>query len=124
MPKLFQIVLGLIVAGSLQAQEGFPLDGTWRAQHVVNGEPLTVVLIMQWDGKSLSGTINPGPDGIDFTDAKLEPAGWKLTIDAKDAKGQSIKFEGVLSEIGSYNRVLAGQWVESGKTEALRFVRE
>ena len=107
------------------AQEGFPLDGTWRGEHAAaKGAPTTVVVIMQWDGKQVAGTINPGPNGIEFTGATLDPDGWKVHLAAKDAKGKEIILEGVVSDLGKYSRVITGKWTEGGKTRDIRFVRE
>jgi hypothetical protein len=107
------------------AQEGFPLDGTWRGEHAAaKGAPTTVVVIMQWDGKQVAGTINPGPNGIEFTGATLDPDGWKVHLAAKDAKGKEVILEGVVSDLGKYSRVITGKWTEGGKTRDIRFVRE
>jgi hypothetical protein len=119
------LLAGLLVAVAASAQEGFPLDGTWRAEQVAtNGAHATIVLIMQWDGKQVTGTINPGPQGIDFTGAQLDPNGWKVHIAAKDAKGAAITLEGVISDLGKYNRAITGKWTEGGRTNDIRFVRE
>ena len=78
----------LCVAVAANAQEGFPLDGTWRAELAAAGDtPTTIVLVMQWDGTHVTGTINPGPDGVDFQDAQLQPEGWKVILATQDAKG-------------------------------------
>jgi hypothetical protein len=115
----------LCVAVAANAQEGFPLDGTWRASLAAAGNsPTTIVLVMQWDGTHVTGTINPGPDGVDFKDAQLQPDGWKVILATQDAKGANIQFEGVLSDLGKYNRVISGQWTQGGKTQDIRFVRE
>lgn len=107
------------------AQEGFPLDGTWRAQAVAaNGTERTLVLILQWDGRQVGGTINPGPGGIDFTGGTLDPEGWKFRLQARDAGGGEIRLEGVIADLGKYHRVIEGQWTEGGKSQAVRFVRE
>ena len=107
------------------AQEGFPLDGTWRGEHAAaKGAPTTVVVIMQWDGKQVAGTINPGPNGIEFTGATLDPDGWKVHLVAKNAKGKPVTLEGVVSDLGKYSRVITGKWTEGGQTHDIRFVRE
>ena len=107
------------------AQEGFPLDGTWRGEHAAaKGAPTTVVVIMPWDGKQVTGTINPGPNGIEFTGATLDPDGWKVHVAAKDAKGKDVILEGVVSDLGKYSRVITGKWTEGGQTHDIRFVRE
>ena len=115
----------LLAAAGVSAQEGFPLDGTWRGETVAaDGSHKTIVLIMQWDGKQIAGTINPGPDAVEFSAAALTPAGWKVTLAAKTAKGADISFAGTLSELGKYNRALSGTWTEGGKSHDIRFVRE
>jgi hypothetical protein len=125
------LLVGLWLTGSWLfstiafAQEGFPLDGTWRGEHAAaKGAATTVVVIMQWDGKQVAGTINPGPKGIEFTGAQLDPDGWKVHLAARDAKGKPITLEGVVSDLGKYSRVITGKWTEGGQTHDIRFVRE
>lgn len=115
----------LLLSGAAVAQEGFPLDGTWRGE-VVNkdGTQRTIVLVMQYDGKQVNGTMNPGPDSIDFTGGKLNPEGWKFALSFKGAKGVSTQFDGTISNLGKYNRVLAGKWTEGATTFDIRFVHE
>jgi hypothetical protein len=121
----FFAALLLAVATASVAQEGFPLDGTWRSNSTAqDGSQRTIVLVLQWDGKSVTGTINPGPKGTDFTGGKLNPDGWQFTLDVKDAKGVTIHFAGALSNLGKYNRVLAGKWTDATGTHDARFVHE
>jgi hypothetical protein len=113
------------IAFGVSAQEGFPLDGTWRGETTAtDGSHRTIVLVMQWDGKQIAGTVNPGPNGTDFTNGKLNPEGWKFTLDAKTAKGVPLHFDGTISNLGKYNRVLAGKWTEGGSSFDIRFVHE
>lgn len=115
----------LAAATASVAQEGFPLDGTWRSESTAkDGSHRTIVLVMQWDGKSITGTVNPGPNGTDFTGGQLNPEGWKFTLDVKNAKGGPIRFEGTISNLGKYNRVLAGKWTDSAGTIDAKFVHE
>jgi hypothetical protein len=115
----------LLSAAATNAQEGYPLDGTWRSETVAaDGSHRTIVLIMQWDGKKIAGTINPGPNATEFSTAVLTPAGWKLAMTARTAKGAAISFAGALSNLGKYNRALTGTWTEAGKSQEIRFVRE
>jgi hypothetical protein len=123
---------GMLLAGVLAAvvtvagaQEGFPLDGTWRSQAVAaDGSERTLVLILEWDGKQVTGTINPGPQGIDFTGASLNPEGWRVTLVAKDASGGEIRLEGAIADLGKYHRTIEGKWTEGGRSQDVRFVRE
>ncbi len=120
-----RLVAGLLFAVAVNAQEGFPLDGTWRGERATtDGSPTTVVLIIQWDGKQINVTINPGPQGIEFSGAQLDPEGWKVHFDTKDAKGAAITFDGAISDLGKYDRVITGKWTEGGRAQDIRFVRE
>jgi hypothetical protein len=117
--------LFLLLSGAALAQEGFPLDGTWRAE-VVNkdGSHRTIVLVMQYDGKQVNGTMNPGPESVDFTGGKLTPEGWKFALAFKGAKSTNTTFNGAISNLGKYNRVLAGKWTEGATSLDVRFVHE
>ena len=115
----------LMVAATVTAQEGFPLDGTWRGETVAkDGSHRTIVLILQWDGKQINGTMNPGRDGVDFTNGKLDPEGWKFTLALKTKGGENVQFNGAISNLGKYNRVLAGKWTEGANSFDIRFVHE
>jgi hypothetical protein len=116
----------LTAAAVASAQEGFPLDGTWRGelQQGSGKAPITVVMVMQWDGHSVKGVINPGPAAIAIAEARLIPDGWRVTIAARTATGAAIGFEGALAELGAYNRSITGTWTEGGHTYRVRLVRE
>jgi hypothetical protein len=111
----------LAAAAVAVAQEGFPLDGTWRGERKGAG---TIVLVMQWDGHKVTGLINPGPRAIPIADAQLIPDGWKVTLSANSPSGGPISFEGTLADLGAYNRSISGTWTEGGKHYPLRMVRE
>ena len=72
------------------AQEGHPLKGSWLGTwtgNKVHGND--VLLVLTWDGKNITGTINPGTDNIPIKNATLNPEGWLVHIeaDAKDKAG-------------------------------------
>lgn len=120
------VIAGLVLfAGLAGAQEGFPLDGTWRGEVVnADGSHRTIVLVMQYDGKQVNGTMNPGPDSVDFTGGKLTPEGWKFALAFKGAKAVNTTFNGAISNLGKYDRVLAGKWTEGSSSFDIRFVHE
>jgi hypothetical protein len=119
------LAIVLLAAGTAVAQEGFPLDGTWRGQRAgAGGAPVTIVMVMQWDGSKVTGVINPGPKAMQIEDAKLNPEGWRVTVAAKGANGAPIAFEGTIGELGKYNRTIEGTWTEGGQTYPVRMVRE
>ncbi|HEU4620457.1 MAG TPA: hypothetical protein VFV10_20655 [Gammaproteobacteria bacterium] len=97
------------------AQEGFPLKGTWLGTwqgNQVQGE--SVFLTLDWDGKTISGVINPGTDDIAVKQAALDPDGWKVHIeaDAKDKSGQPLHYviDGHIEHLELPNRSIIGTW--------------
>jgi hypothetical protein len=120
---LLAAVALLPVAGS--AQEGYPLDGTWRGEWgQAGGEQTLAVVVMNWDGKMINGRINPGRNTINFTSATLNPADWSVHIEAQTRDGEQIIIDGVLSELGSYSRKLTGTWTSAGVENQLVLTRE
>lgn len=114
-----------VVALSAHSQEGFPLDGTWRGEWgPADGEGNHVVIIMKWNGETVTGQINPGPNSMDIENAWLEPSDWGVHIEAESADGESIRIDGVLEDIGSTNRRVVGTWRQADTTFEFRITRE
>ena len=58
-------VLAFGLLGTGAAQEGHPLKGSWLGEwagNTVHGD--NILLILDWDGKAITGMINPGTDNI------------------------------------------------------------
>jgi hypothetical protein len=112
----------LLIGGGAFAQEGHPLTGTW----VGDWSPAAsgrrhVTVALEWDGRNVSGTINPGPDAATVRNAVLNPRTWSVRIDA--AGKQSITVDGKLANIGSANRTLTGTWTEGPDKGAITLAR-
>lgn len=108
------LALAGFAVGAL-AQEGFPLDGTWRGEWGADNATTTpVVMVMKWDGTRINGTINPGRSSISFDSAVLDPGSWTVRIEAQAADGAPIRIEAQLHDLGSYHRRLKGTWTQAG----------
>lgn len=97
------------------AQEGHPLTGTWSGDMGTSATQRThVTLVMNWDGKNVTGTINPGPDAIPISSIYLDVTNWTVRIEAdtKDGSGQPVHIaaEGHLEDLGSPHRKIVGTW--------------
>lgn len=58
-------LVGAAFVVTASAQEGHPLKGSWLGDFGPNKNDRTpVFVVMDWDGKALSGTLNPGTDNI------------------------------------------------------------
>jgi len=97
------------------AQEGHPLKGSWLGTWKDNsalGDDL--ILILDWDGKNITGMINPGTDNIPVAKATLDPKGWMVMIeaDAKDKSGAALHYviEAHVENLELPNRSLVGTW--------------
>lgn len=97
------------------AQEGHPLKGSWIGEwesNAVHGEAVLVVL--DWDGESITGVINPGTDDIAIRDASLDPSDWSLRIEAdaeaEDGRRLGYVIEGHIEDLELPNRVIVGTW--------------
>jgi citrate lyase gamma subunit len=103
------------------AQEGHPLKGSWIGvweTNAVHGND--VLMVLNWDGKAITGTINPGTDNIQIDKATLDPMGWKVHLEApaKNKQGAAIRYviDGTLQQLEMPNRALVGTWSsQSGK---------
>jgi hypothetical protein len=118
------MVLAVLVAagGQVAAQFGHPLKGQWSGGWGPKDAPKRLLLDLQWDGKAITGSVNPGDENatvknvtFDYTD----PAKWKVMLEAegKDASGKPVKIvaNGILENIGSYRRLFHGTWTEGAQ---------
>ncbi len=86
MKKLYAFALaaGLVLAASAFAQQsgGDHLTGTWVGDWGPSPSDRNQVTVdLKWDGKMLSGTVNPGPNGV------------ALQKSTYDAKTKAVHFE-------------------------------
>jgi hypothetical protein len=121
------IVAGLLAAPA-SAQFGHPLKGSWSGDWGTDKNNRTRILLdMTWDGKAIGGTINPGPNGAPLQKATLDPANWTVHLEAegKDATGKPVRYviDGKLENIGAYQRIITGTWMEGGKKGDFKVVR-
>jgi len=107
--------LAVGILGGVTAQEGHPLKGSWLGEwagNATHGD--NILLILDWDGKAITGMINPGTDNIPLGKASLNPDGWvvKIEADAKDKAGAAVHYviEGHIENLELPNRSIVGSW--------------
>jgi hypothetical protein len=117
-PKAF-LLLGLsaflMTVAPVLAQEGHPLKGSWIGDWGPNkADRNQVTIVMDWDGKQITGIVNPGPGAIPMEKASLEPKGWLVhfELDTQNAAGQPVHYvvDGHIENLGLYNRSIVGTW--------------
>ena len=109
--------VALLCATPLFAQEGHPLTGTWTGD--VGQKHVTLAL--EWDGKTVTGTINPGPNASKITGSRIDAAMWSVHLEADG--GSHVVVDGGLSNLGSATRVLTGTWTEGAAKTPVRLTR-
>jgi hypothetical protein len=122
------LLAAFLVAAPALAQFGHPLKGTWSGDWGPTKENRThVVLELNWDGKAITGNINPGPKAVPLKRAELNAETWGVHFegDGKDAAGAAVHYviDGKLENVGAYARVLSGTWTEGGKKGDFKVVR-
>lgn len=110
----------LFCSFSVSAQEGHPAKGSWIGEwqgNDVHGD--FVLLVLDWDGKEISGIINPGTDNIDIDSATLDPETWTLSIEAGD-----YELEGTFHDLELPSRSVIGTWSHPQGSGVLEIVRQ
>lgn len=119
----------ILIAGSAKAQEGHPLTGSWHGSWGPTAtEQMPVLVYMKWDSKNIVGTINPGPNAIPFKTATLDPNNWTVHFEAdgKDKAGNAVHIviDGKIDNLGSYNRTIAGTWMQNSVKGEFKITRD
>ena len=124
MRKALGVMIGAVAvlgATAAPAQYGHPLKGSWSGDWGIDDDNRSrLLLVFDWDGEALSGTVNPGPNAVPVASASLDPSTWTLRFEAvsEDPDGNPVRYavEGELQNIGSYNRTLTGSWTQGEAT--------
>jgi len=125
---LAAVIVAALGAGPAAAQYGHPLKGTWSGDWGPNKETRHRVLLeLHWDGKAITGTINPGPNAVRLQKASLDPAAWDMRLEGegRDASGATVRYliEGKIENLGAYRRVLTGTWTQGPERGDFRLTR-
>ena len=91
------LVFCLVMAVSVfaQAPAADPLSGTWVGDWGPSPEDRNQVTVeLKWDGKNLTGTVNPGPNAVELQKATFDPknAVIHFEADAKNRRGNAIHY--------------------------------
>ncbi len=117
--------LGLAITVIAVAQQGHPLTGTWSGDWGPSAtERHQITLVMNWDGKNVTGLINPGPDSMPLTSVFVDVTNWTVRIEAETKDTMHISAEGKLQDLGSYHRFITGTWKQGAVTGDFKITRD
>ena len=74
----------------------------------------TLFVVMDWDGKTITGMINPGPQTVPITKAELNLADWTLHIEGGTGAARVV-LDGKFENLTWIGRSLAGTYVRGNQ---------
>jgi hypothetical protein len=135
---LLSIAALLLLGLPLIAQFGHPLKGSWSGEWwLKKGEENRVLLDFDWDGKALSGMLNPGTDNatlqklslqtppVENVGKAMDPWVLHFEADVKDSSGKMVHYvvDGKLQNIGAYNKFITGTWTVGNQKGEFKVTR-
>ncbi|HKE82196.1 MAG TPA: hypothetical protein VKB50_00510 [Vicinamibacterales bacterium] len=119
---VFAFAIIVAVPATVGAQFGHPMKGQWSGEWGPKNSPNRILLNLDWDGKEITGTINPGPNGATVKSVVFDytnPVAWgvKITAEGKDSSGKpvAISVDGKLENLGAYTKLFHGTWTQGGQ---------
>jgi hypothetical protein len=108
----FALVAGLVLAAAAFAQQSGSdvLTGTWVGDWGPSPSDRNQVTVqLKWDGKALTGTVNPGPNSVPLQKSTFDPAANTVHFEA-DAKGHSGSTVHYLIDGKVEGNTMTGTW--------------
>jgi hypothetical protein len=122
------VVFLTMLTGLALAQEGHPLVGSWHGSWTLNGKEHDATFVLKYDGKTISGLVNPGLDGFKVESATLEPKTWSFHMEgtAKDESGKPVKVvvDTKIEHVTNVQRTMTGTWTQGGVKAPLKMKRD
>ncbi len=130
MSRLFRVLTVLVVlasAATASAQFGHPLKGSWSGDWGTGSTNRThVVLDINWDGKVITSTLNPGVNAVALK-TTLDPSTWTVHFegDGRNAAGATEHYviDGKIENLGSFQRFITGTWMQGSQKGTFKVTR-
>lgn len=115
--------IAVLVTAAAGAQTGHPAKGSWLGYWGPDeSEQRRIRLLLDWEDRTVVGTINPGRNGVEIDSTAIDYDTWTLTIEADMPSGDGgvsrFVASGKLENLGSWtNRRYSGTYTfgdESG----------
>ena len=121
LPRAVGVLVVLVLAASTSAQYGHPLKGSWSGDWGVSEDDRNrLLLVFDWDGTGITGTINPGAGAVPITEISLDASTWTVHFEAegRDDSGSAVPYvvDGELQNLGSSHRIITGTWMQGAGT--------
>jgi hypothetical protein len=109
----FAIASPVLAQVALNQGQGHPLKGVWLGDWGPNANERTaIVILMDYEGDDLSGSLNPGPNAVPFTEMELDYNDWTVHLEGQ-SNGVRYVIDGRIENLGSvFDRSIVGTWVQ------------
>jgi hypothetical protein len=110
------------IIAAADAQTGHPAKGSWLGYWGPDAsEQRRMRLLLDWENRTVTGTINPGRNGVPIDTSSIDYDSWTLTIEADmpagDGNPQRFVATGKLENLGSWtNRRYSGTYSFGSET--------
>lgn len=125
------VLAGGLGPAPLAAQQGHPMVGTWHGEYWEQGnaDHRSLTLVVYFDGKQITGLMNPGLDSSDLRNATLDPVnGWHLHLegDVTEPSGDRhpMILDGAIHDLTSVQRRIEGTWTGGGLRGSFELTRD
>lgn len=103
---------------------GHPAKGSFVGEWGPNANTQdSLLLLMDWDGKTITGAINPGPQEVPITRAELRPDGWTLRIEGGTGADRVV-LDGKFENLSWLARSLTGTYTRGNQKGTFRITRQ
>ena len=103
---------------------GHPAKGTFLGEWGPNGGTQDrLMVLMDWDGKAITGTINPGPQAMPITKAELNPDNWTLHVEG-GAGAARVVLDGKFENLTWLARSLTGTYTQGNQRGTFKITRQ
>jgi hypothetical protein len=122
----FALAACLLLAVSAFAQKSGsdPLTGTWVGDWGPSPSDRNQVTVdLKWDGQTLTGTVNPGPNAVPLQKSTFDPKSEAVHFEA-DAKGHSGNMVHYLIDGKVEGSTMTGTWSHDTRKGDFKIARE
>jgi hypothetical protein len=116
------VVLGLCACVLYAADD--PLSGTWKGDWGPSTDDRNQVTVeLKWDGKALTGTVNPGPNAVELKNATFDSktGAVHFEADTKNRRGNPIHYiiDGKVD-----GKTMTGSWSHDNRKGDFKITKE
>ena len=83
-----------------------------------------MTLVMDYDGETVSGLLNPGTNSVTLDGIALDVTNWSVRIEGESAAGERIVADGRIENLESYHRTISGTWREGALEGSFTLTRD